>query len=75
MNISSRILLINLTIFTAYSLAGKSSRDIFVMMLGILVQFVVNIISGFTARKGKGAYFLSAFLVLIIGFAVCVSDL
>ncbi len=69
---TSKILLINLAIFTAYMVYGKSAQDIGTMMLLILLQFIVNLMMGFAARQGKAAYFLSTFLVLIIGFAVCV---
>ncbi len=72
MTTTSKILLINLAIFTAYAVYGKSARDIGTMMLLVFVQFVANLILGFAAREGKSAYFLSAFLVPIIGFAVCV---
>jgi lipopolysaccharide export LptBFGC system permease protein LptF len=74
MTTNSKILLINLAIFTVYMVYGKSSQDIGTMMLLILLQFVVNLVVGFAARQGKAAYFLSAFLVLIIGFAVCVYE-
>ncbi len=72
MTITSKILLINLAVFTVYMVYGKSAQDIGTMMLLILLQFIVNLVMGFAARKGKSAYFLSACLVLIIGFAVCV---
>jgi hypothetical protein len=74
MTTTSRILLINLAIFTAYMVYGKSSQDIGTMMLLILLQFIVNLVMGFAAREGKAAYFLSTFLVLIIGFTVCIYD-
>lgn len=74
MTTTSKILLVNLAVFTAYMVYGKSAQDIGTMMLLILLQFIVNLVMGFAARQGKSAYFLSAFLVLIIGFAVCVYE-
>ncbi|MBD0257716.1 MAG: hypothetical protein ICV83_18540 [Cytophagales bacterium] len=69
---TSKILLINLAIFTAYMAYGKSAQDIGTMMLLILLQFILNLVLGFAGREGKAAYFLSACLVPIIGLAVCV---
>jgi lipopolysaccharide export LptBFGC system permease protein LptF len=74
MTITSKILLINLAVFTTYAVYGKSNQDIGTLMLLILLQFIVNLVMGFAAREGKAAYFLSAFLVPIIGFAVCVYE-
>ncbi len=74
MTATSKILLINLAIFTAYMVYGKAAQDIGTMMLLILLQFIVNLVMGFAAREGKSAYFLSAFVVLIIGLAVCVYE-
>jgi uncharacterized membrane protein HdeD (DUF308 family) len=75
MTINSKILLINLVIFAAYSAYCKSIQALFFMALWIVTQVVMNLILGFSGREGKGAYFLSALLVLIIGFAVCVNNL
>lgn len=75
MTTSSKILLINLIIFAVYSAYCKSIQALFFMALWIVSQFVVNLILGFSRRDGKGAYFLSALLVLTIGFAVCVNNL
>ena len=73
MTTSSKVLLVNLAIFVVCAVYGKSG-DIGTMMVLIFVQFVANLIMGFAAREGKSAYFLSAFLVPIIGFAVCLYD-
>jgi uncharacterized membrane protein HdeD (DUF308 family) len=75
MTTSSKILLINLAVFTAYAAYCKSTQALFFMALWIVAQFVVNLILGFSRRDGKGAHLLSAFLVLLIGFGVCVYDL
>ncbi len=74
MTTSSKVLLINLAIFTTYLVYGKSKGDIFFLMVWITIQFLVNLVAGAIVREGKPAYFLSACLVLVIGFAVCVSD-
>lgn len=69
---SSKILLINLVIFLAYALFTKISRDVGVLFTLLIIQFFVNIILGFADSKaGRGFYFLSAFLVLILGFTTC----
>lgn len=75
MTTNSKVLLINLAIFTAYAAYCKSTQAFFFMALWILWQFVANLALGFSRRDGKGAYLLSAFLVLLIGFGVCVYDL
>jgi len=74
MNKSSVILLTNLAIFTVYLVYGKSKGDVFFLMVWITIQFVVNLLAGVIVREGKPAYFLSACLVLVIGFAVCVNE-
>jgi hypothetical protein len=71
---TSKILFVNLAVFTVYMVYGKSAQDIGTMMLLILLQFIVNLVMGFATREGKSAYFLSACLVPIIGLAVCVYE-
>ena len=75
MTTNSKILLVNLAVFTLYAAYCKSTQMLFFMALWILSQFVVNLILGFSRRDDKAAYLLSAFLVLLIGFGVCVYDL